>query len=120
MDGERLMVLHDSDLRWPNALTMDYGNQILYWMDAAFGRLESSMADGSKRTLLSTLHIYHPFSMVFYQNNLFWSDWYLDAILSVPLQDLNNNVYITLGNLPFDPMGVTAACSQRQNSKEWA
>ena len=118
MDGQNYTVLHESDLRWPNCLAMDYDNQILYWMDAGFSRLESSNTDGSGRKLLSTLHIYHPFSMAVIQGNLFWSDWYLNAVLSTTKQDLNNRVFITLGDLTDDPMGVAAACAEKQNSKK--
>lgn len=116
MDGQSLTLLH-TDLRWPNGLTIDYDNQILYWIDAAFGKLESSYVNGSNRALLSSLHIYHPFGLTFLQGNFFWSDWYLNAILATTLEELNNAVYIQLGDLPIDPMGVTAACASRQQGR---
>lgn len=113
MDGNNRTLLHSTDLFWPNCLTMDYENQILYWMDAGLDRLEKSNTDGSGRMLLSTLHIYHPFSITFYNGGLFWSDWSLKAILSTSLNDLST-VYVTFGNLTL----MTASCLARQkNSK---
>ncbi len=113
MDGSNRMVLFDTALVWPNALSMDYDSQTLYWMDAALDKLESSRADGSGRTLLSTLHIYHPFSLTFYQGDLFWSDWELNAILATSLSDLSV-VNVVFGNLTNDPMGLSAVCGTRQ------
>lgn len=117
MDGTDRTVLHNTGLQWPNALTIDYDNQRLYWMDAAYDRLECSKTDGSERTVVSTLHIYHPFSMTFFQDSLFWSDWLLNGIIGTSLSNLSQ-VNILLGNLTYRPMGVVAACADRQeNSK---
>ena len=117
MDGSNHTVLHDTNLLWPNALCMDYDNQTLYWFDAAMDKIESSNVDGSGRRLLSQTHIYHPFSCDFLDNTLFWSDWTVKAVLDAKLNNLST-VYITIGNLTNDPMGVRTACAVRQqNSK---
>lgn len=112
MDGTGRTVLHTDNLVWPNALTIDYATQILYWMDGSLDRLESSKTDGSERTLLSTLQIYHPFSITFYQGDLYWSDWQLDAILMTSLSDLSKVTVV--GNFSQDPMGVVSVCTGKQ------
>ena len=114
MDGNNRTVLHSSNLWWPNALAIDYDNQTLYWMDAAMDRLEQSQTDGSGRTLLSTAHIYHPFSLTFLQGQLFWSDWDMNAVLGISLSNVTD-VRIMFGDLILDPMGLTAACTEKQN-----
>lgn len=115
LDGSNRTVLHNTILWWPNALTIDYDTQTLYWMDAARDKLESSNTDGSGRTLLSMRHIYHPFSLTFLEGNLFWSDWELNALLAASLSNLTA-VNIIFGNLLLDPMGITAACPPRQDN----
>ena len=119
MDGANHTVLHSTGLWWPNALTIDYDNQTLYWMDALLDRLEASNTDGSGRILLSTTHIYHPFSLTFLAGvGLFWSDWDLNALLAAPLNNLSD-VNVVFPDLTLDPMGLTAACSERQPNSMW-
>lgn len=78
-------------------------------MDGSLDRLESSKTDGSQRTLLSTSNIYHPFGITFYRGDLFWSDWQIDAVLSISLSDLSQ-VYTVVGGLSQDPMGLKTVC----------
>ena len=113
MDGANRRVLHNTDLHWPNAMTIDYHSQILYWIDAGTDRMEKSHVDGSNRQLLSTRHIYHPFSIAFFNGNLFWSDWHVKAILSAP-SILPNAVGVIIRNLTHNPMGVTVVSDDRQ------
>lgn len=49
MDGQNRMVLHDTNLTWPNGITIDYPAQRLYWVDAALDRIEFSGVDGTGR-----------------------------------------------------------------------
>ena len=115
MDGGDRKVLHNTNLVWPNGLTIDYATEILYWLDGSLDRLECSKTDGSGRTLLSTNHIYHPFSITFYDGDLFWSDWQIDAILTTSLSD-PSNVLTVIGNLSSDPMGVMPVCLGKESN----
>jgi len=40
MDGDARRTLHNTDLVWPNGLTLDYQNQVLYWIDAFLDKIE--------------------------------------------------------------------------------
>ena len=111
MDGTSRQVLHSTGLVWPNALTLDYDNQILYWMDA--NRLESSNADGSNRRFLSTTRIFHPFGITFFQNRLYWTDWTLNSVLSAPV-NRPTAVSVVISNLRLDPMGISVVSVERQ------
>ena len=113
MDGTSRQVLHSTNLRWPNALTLDYNTQILYWMDAFLDKLESSNADGSNRRLLSTTQIFHPFGITFFQNRLYWTDWTLNAVLSAPA-NLPTVVSVVRSGLRLDPMGISVVSVERQ------
>ena len=115
MDGTSRTVLHNTRLFWPNAMTLDYNTQTLYWMDARLNRMERSNADGSNRRLLSTRFIRHPFGMAFHNGDLFWSDWQLKAILAAPA-NRPSNVRVVFGNLRRNPMGVTIVSLARQRA----
>ena len=87
MDGRGRQILHNSQLVYPNGLTLDYQNQVLYWIDAYLDKIESSSVDGTNRTLITNLASsspnYHPFSMTFFKNILYWSDQGTDMIHSI-------------------------------------
>ena len=84
MDGQAKQVLHNTQLVYPNCLTLDYQNQVLYWIDASLDKIESSNVDGTNRTLIANFASnYHPFSMSYFNNVLYWSDWGTDMIHSI-------------------------------------
>ena len=113
MDGTSREVLHNTNLVWPNALTLDYDTQILYWMDGQLDKFESSNADGSNRRLLSTTHIYHPFGITLYQNRFYWTDWHLNAVLTAPM-NLSAAVSVVISGLQSRPMGISVVSVDRQ------
>ena len=113
MDGSSRTVLHNTSLVWPNALTLDYDTQTLYWMDAFLNKLESSGLDGSNRRLLSTFNIHHPFGVDIYRGRLYWTDWLADGILTAPINQLTD-VSVVFGNLRLDPQGIKVVCQEKQ------
>jgi hypothetical protein len=40
MDGTNKSVIISTKLEWPNAITIDYTNDLLYWADAHLGYIE--------------------------------------------------------------------------------
>ena len=42
MDGNSRMILHSSGLTNALGITLDYDNQVLYWVDRSLKRIESS------------------------------------------------------------------------------
>ena len=87
MDGRARQILHNTQLMRPNGLTLDYQNQVLYWIDASLDKIERSKVDGTNRQLIanfvSSSPNYYPFSMSFFNNILYWSDWGIDEIHSI-------------------------------------
>lgn len=49
MNGDKRQVFVDSELQWPNGLTVDYLTRKLYWCDAYLDKIERIHLDGSKR-----------------------------------------------------------------------
>ena len=118
MDGTDHYTLFDTDLGWPNGLTLDYATQTLYWIDAKLDKIETASVIGDNRRQLSTPSdtIFHPFGLVFHGGYLYWSDWALNAILSAPVSDIQSGVSLVLTRLLLDPMAVHIIAADRQPS----
>lgn len=75
MDGTNRMVLHNTSLTWPNALTLDIQTQTLYWADAYRDKVEASGVNGSNRRVISTSGFEHPFAISILNTTLYLTDW---------------------------------------------
>lgn len=40
MDGKNKSLIISTKIAWPNAITIDYTNDLLYWADAHLGYIE--------------------------------------------------------------------------------
>ena len=111
MDGTDRMVLHDTSLVLPYALTVDYDNQILFWADYSLNKIESSHTDGSHRILLTDVSIQDPYYITYYAGNLYWTDTGLKAVLSV---SVNATHEVTSIVNSLDPYGIQVISEERQ------
>ena len=75
LSGANRTVIHNSNLVWPNALTLDIPTQTLYWADASLDKIEKSSVDGTNRVLIAQRGVVHPFSIVFANGTLYFTDW---------------------------------------------
>ena len=113
MDGTSREVLHNTNLVWPTALTLDYDTQTLYWLDASLDKLESSHVNGSNRRLLLSTQIYHPLGITFYQSRLYWTDLYAQAVLSASI-NLSSTVSKVIRGHDVIPRGICVVSSDKQ------
>ena len=111
MDGAGRTVLHDTELVWPNALTVDYHSQLLYWADASLDKIERSRVDGTNRRIITRRGVFHPFGITVFENTLYWTDWELDSVLS---RGESTNTTILFSNLQTEPMGIQVVTINRQ------
>lgn len=49
MDGTHRAMIIESEIYWPNGLTLDYSQQKLYWADAKYNFIHRSNLDGTSR-----------------------------------------------------------------------
>ncbi len=52
--GSNYKQIVNTDVKWPNGLTIDFERDKLYWADAYFNKIESCDFDGNFRQVLST------------------------------------------------------------------
>jgi len=82
MDGtdHRMLITHN--LKWPNGIVVDRTTNRIFWADAHLDRVESARLDGTDRRIIIQLSYSHPFSVAVFEDNIFWSDWSKNEILS--------------------------------------
>ena len=105
MDGASRVVIHNTNLVWPNALTLDIPTQTLYWADANLDVVESSRVDGSNRQLITQVGLGHPFGIAVKNTVLYITDWTLNSIRQVPNSGGNATVIQTLASCTR-PFGI--------------
>lgn len=76
-----IVKLAEKDLGWPNALTIDYFSDRLFWGDAHLNEIGFMDFDGNGRRHIPAQRTSHVSSMVVFDDFLFWSDWNLREIL---------------------------------------
>ncbi|XP_045116095.1 low-density lipoprotein receptor-related protein 4-like isoform X2 [Portunus trituberculatus] len=74
MDGNNRMVLVDTDVAWPNGLTVDWQDLELYWTDAKANVIEAIGLDGLNRRRVIT-GLPHPYGVSTQGRWLYWTDW---------------------------------------------
>lgn len=106
-------MIHNTDLIRPNGLTLDYSQQLLYWNDARFDRIESSRFDGSNRRIVTSQGIYRPFGISVYRNTIYFTD-FLSGVNIIPLVNNVGNVSTILDSLCENAVGIEVVSSERQ------
>ncbi|TRY73318.1 hypothetical protein TCAL_01912 [Tigriopus californicus] len=84
LDGapQSRVALVDQHIIWPNGITLDLDNRLLYWVDAFYNQLSVITWDGhDRRNIVSDrLALPHPFSVTFFEETLFWTDWNITSL----------------------------------------
>eukprot|EP00088_Acartia_fossae_P028899 TRINITY_DN296_c0_g1_i2.p1 TRINITY_DN296_c0_g1~~TRINITY_DN296_c0_g1_i2.p1 ORF type:complete len:1146 (-),score=231.79 TRINITY_DN296_c0_g1_i2:150-3587(-) len=81
LDGRGRSNLITRDLVWPNGVFVDESTNRIFWTDAGLNVIESATIDGGDRRLVIR-EIYHPFSLVVFEDRVYWSDWEAYTIFS--------------------------------------
>ncbi|XP_039297489.1 low-density lipoprotein receptor-related protein 1 isoform X2 [Nilaparvata lugens] len=116
MTGENRTIFVYQELWWPNGLTIDYLTERLYWCDAYSDKIERINLDGTDRQVVfDGPQLDHPFSMSYYQNYLFWTEFQKGNIQRL---DLSNKSLDTLytENLPLFEIKVYDANAHQDSN----
>ncbi|KAK6630230.1 hypothetical protein RUM43_015023 [Polyplax serrata] len=119
MDGsiESRKVIVSDDIFWPNGLSVDYNNELIYWVDGKLQFLAVVDYDGrNKRKILKTGMDY-PYGITFYQNKIYWTDWKSWCIYELD-RSVSNSTVKTIINSEYVPADVRAYEPQRQPPME--
>ncbi|KAL9703738.1 hypothetical protein quinque_007256 [Culex quinquefasciatus] len=104
--GYGLESIITTDIRMPNAITLDYQAKKLYWADARYDKIERADYDGKNRVVLAHSTPKHPFAMAVYGDLLFWTDWILHAVIRA--NKYSGSDVVWLRKDIARPMGIVA------------
>lgn len=121
MDGTGRQVFVDTDLKWPNGLSLDMPGKKLYWCDAYFNKIERINLDGSQREVPNTILLYYelvlicrkfsqtilegndlnnPYGLAYFNNMLFWTEMQNGSVVKFYLQNKTLEI-LSLMNPPI-------------------
>lgn len=81
MDGSNPRVIVNTSLGWPNALTIAYDTQELFWADAREDYIAVSDLNGNNIRIVASrsknpqLQLHHVFAIAVWENYVYWTDW---------------------------------------------
>ena len=108
----RILTWKDN-IAWPNAITIDYFANRLYWADAHLDYIAFSDYEGHQRhTVISGEKVPHIFALSIFDDYVFWSDWNLKAIMRA--NKFNGSNVITLRNTTHRPYDLLVYHKLRQ------
>ena len=128
MDGKNSTILANRTwVTWPNALAIDYTNQVLYWGDAQRDLIGRVSTDGSDIGIIANLTAIlqksnHPWAMSYYNGHIYWSDWLNGrAVQKMSVgagSDRNiDTIVMGIGGNNDHPTGIHVVDASRQSSK---
>ncbi|KAI5632398.1 low-density lipoprotein receptor domain class A domain-containing protein [Phthorimaea operculella] len=83
MDGSNFTIIlnWEDEIAWPNALTIDYFTDRIYWADAHLDYIGSADLEGRHRhVVLHGAKVPHVFALSLFDDEIYWTDWNLKAI----------------------------------------
>nr|XP_022289400.1 low-density lipoprotein receptor-related protein 4-like [Crassostrea virginica] len=85
MDGsERQVFIQMSEVSWQNGLTIDFQDDVLYWVDAMHNKIEAISLDGKNRRNVITEEDAHYFGISLNGESLLISDWKTNYLKTLP------------------------------------
>uniref|UniRef100_A0A8D1CWI3 Low-density lipoprotein receptor-related protein 2 n=1 Tax=Sus scrofa TaxID=9823 RepID=A0A8D1CWI3_PIG len=104
MDGRNKSLIISSKIKWPNGITIDYTNDLLYWTDAHLGYIEYSDLEGSHRhTVYETGTLSHPFAVTIFEDTIYWTDWNTKTVeKGNKYNGSNREVLVNTTHRPYD------------------
>ncbi|KAI4544121.1 hypothetical protein MG293_004387 [Ovis ammon polii] len=112
MGGYSRRSLVDRGLVWPNGLTMDYEQNLLYWADANLEKIERMDLERYLREVIVS-RANSPFGLALYGQYIYWTDMLTQKIYRANKVDGSDQTAVTM-TLPFRPKGICAVVKGQQ------
>lgn len=74
-DESTRQVIVSDNVFWPNGLTIDYNNELIYWIDGKLKFIDVMDYNGKNRRTLLKDNLLYPYSISYIDNKLYWTDW---------------------------------------------
>ncbi|XP_053385857.1 low-density lipoprotein receptor-related protein 2-like [Mercenaria mercenaria] len=103
LDGSDPKIVIKRKLGWPNALTMDYETNGLWWADAHLDWIEYANVDGTNRHMVRR-NVPHPFAIAVFEDWVYWTDW--NHLTIEKCNKFTGGNHTTLLNTTHRPMDI--------------
>ena len=113
-DPKTREALITENIMWPNALTIDYTIDRIWWADAKLHTIESSDLEGRRRQIILRQDINHPFALTLFHNFMYWTDWEHHRGSINRANKFNGRDRFVLQESLYSPMGIHVYHRQRQ------
>ncbi|XP_022127447.2 low-density lipoprotein receptor-related protein 6 [Pieris rapae] len=96
-------VIVKEDIFWPNGITVDYNNNLIYWVDSKLLFVDVIDFDGNKRKKIIKSGLNYPYALTLFNEKLYWTDWKTwaiytwDLMTTGPIKEL-----VKLDSVPVD------------------
>ncbi|KAK2724586.1 hypothetical protein QYM36_001171, partial [Artemia franciscana] len=108
LDGSNFtrIASYENNLAWPNALTIDYFTDRLYWADAHLDYIAFSDLDGRNRRIVTkdVMHVPHVFALSIFDDEVYWSDWNTKSLSRA--NKFNGSEYQVIRNTTHRPFDI--------------
>ncbi|XP_063530568.1 low-density lipoprotein receptor-related protein 6 [Cydia strobilella] len=68
-------IIVKENIFWPNGITIDYNNNLIYWVDAKLMFVDVMDFNGEKRKRIIKGGLEYPYALTFFNDKLYWTDW---------------------------------------------
>lgn len=75
MDGSQRLDIVTEYLGWPNALTVDFVTDRVFWADALLNYIAMTDLDGNNRHYVIKSDLSHVFALTLFEDYIYWTDW---------------------------------------------
>ncbi|XP_013411103.1 prolow-density lipoprotein receptor-related protein 1 [Lingula anatina] len=75
MDGSQKIKIVTTNLSWPNAMTIDYITETIFWADARLDYIAMADLDGKNIRLIINGELPHIFALTTFEDLIYWTDW---------------------------------------------
>lgn len=113
MNGINIKAIIQSNLGWPNGLSVDMDASRIYWADARTDRIESATLDGKDRRVVVS-NVPHVFGVTLYENYIYWTDWATRSVMRADKISGDNRISLK-EKLDAQPMDIKIFSLRRQN-----
>jgi hypothetical protein len=119
MDGSQMTQLVTEKLGWPNALTLDYITDHIYWADARLDYICMADLDGQNPRYIirggtNSAELPHVFAMSVFEDYLYWTDWENKAVEKAHKYTGQNKTKVTA--MTHRPMDIQVRRRRRQRA----
>ncbi|XP_052831949.1 low-density lipoprotein receptor-related protein 1B isoform X1 [Octopus bimaculoides] len=116
MDGTNRIKIIDQNLIWPNALTIDYVTNKIFWADGRLKYIAFANLDGTNIKKIIKEYLSHVFAITTIEGFIFWSDWGTENIHRA-MKFSGENI-TNFSHLPSRPMDIQVFHPFRQPQLE--